>query len=229
MRIEMPPHAGHVHIELEEDDALQLLHPKALLAFQGNPLFREDLLMDLSGMYRKRKLIRSRIRGPSKLVIGMPPNCFLETVDISAKSDLLFDFRHVLYYTEGMSMKSKIQTFKNAWITREWVRMKFTGPGRLGVLSSGSLTALNLDLEVPLFVEAGSLVAYPENADIKLSVYGNQLATQHMNVQWEIKGEGPVLLQTGFRDAQLEEQLHKDGFIRRTLRELLPFGGVYIR
>ena len=51
------------------------------------------------------------------------------------------------------------------------------------------------------------LVAYPEEASIELSVYGNKLASQHMNVQWEIRGSGPVLIQTGSRDAELEEQL----------------------
>ncbi|MFC4597867.1 AIM24 family protein [Cohnella hongkongensis] len=180
-------------------------------------------------MYRKRKLIRSCLRGPSRLILGMPPNCMLEIVDVPENNHLLFDFRHVLFYTDGMTMKSKLQTFKNAWITREWVRMRFSGPGRIGLLSSGSIATLQLDPEVPLFVEAGALVAYPENASIKLSVYGNPLATQHMNVQWEMKGAGPILMQTGFRDGHLEDQLHKDSLVRRTLRELLPFGGVYIR
>jgi len=229
LRVDTPPNVGHVRIELEPDESLHLLHPKTLLAFQGDPRHREDRFMDLSGMYRKRKLIRSELRGPASLIVGLPPNGMLETVDIPKESNLLFDFRHVLFYSDGLTMKSKIQTFKNAWITREWVRMKFAGPGRLGLLSSGSLATLQLDPVTPLFVEAGSLVAYPEDADIKLSVYGNPLATQHMNVQWEMKGRGPVIMQTGFRDAQLEEQLHKDGFVKRTLRELLPFGGVYIR
>ncbi len=229
MRVEAPPNIGHVRIELEGEEALHLLHPKALLAFQGDPRHREDRFMDLSGMYRKRKLIRSHIRGPSSLIVGMPPNCMLEAADIPEDSNLLFDFRHVLFYTDGMTMKSRVQTFKNAWITRELVRMRFSGPGRIGLLSSGSIATLQLDPEVPLFVEAGSLVAYPENANIKLSVYGNQLATQHMNVQWEMTGTGPILMQTGFRDGHLEDQLHKDSIVRRTLRELLPFGGVYIR
>ncbi|WP_409345485.1 AIM24 family protein [Paenibacillus sp. MBLB4367] len=229
MNITTPPNVGHIHITLGDEDALQLLHPKALLAYQGFPQNREDKIMDLAGMYRKKKLVRSRIMGPAELIIGLPPGCLLETIEIPEESDLLFDFRHVLFYSDGLSMKSKVQTIKNVWITREWVRMKFKGPGQLGLLSSGALATLQLDPERPLFVEAGSLVAYPENAAIKLSVYGNQLASQHMNVQWEITGRGPVLMQTGFRDPQLDEQIHKDGIVRRALRELLPFGGVYIR
>jgi len=229
MQIMTPPNVGHVHISLEHNDVLHLLHPKTLLAYQGDPRNREDKLMDLGGMYRKKKLVRSRIQGPADMIVGLPPSFLLESVDIPEDSDLLFDFRHVLFYTEGLAMKSKVQKIKNVWITREWVRMKFTGPGRLGLITSGALATLQLDPERPLFVEAGSLVAYPENAKIKLSVYGNQLASQYMNVQWEITGRGPVLMQTGFRDPQLEEQIHKDGIVRRTLRELLPFGGVYIR
>jgi len=229
MQVEAPPNLGHVRIELDGDEMLHLLHPKALLAFQGDPRNREDRFMNLSGMYRKRKLIQSQLQGPACLILGMMPGCMMEVVDIPQDSNLLFDFRHVLFYTDGMTMKSRVQTFKNAWITREWVRMRFSGPGRIGLLSSGSIATLQLDPHVPLFVETGSLVAYPENAKIKLSVYGNPLATQHMNVQWEMTGSGPILMQTGFRDGSLEDQLHKDSIVRRTLREMLPFGGVYIR
>jgi len=229
MRVDAPPNLGHVRIDLDGEETLQLLHPKALLAFHGDPRHREDRFMDLSGMYRKRKLIKSELRGPASLILGMMPGCLMEVVDIPEDSNLLFDFRHVLFYTDGMTMKSRVQTFKNAWITRELVRMRFSGPGRIGLLSSGSIATLQLDPYVPLFVEAGSLVAYSENASIKLSVYGNPLATQHMNVQWEMTGTGPILMQTGFRDSALEDQIHKDSIVRRTLRELLPFGGVYIR
>ncbi|MNF95303.1 hypothetical protein D3C84_780480 [compost metagenome] len=80
-----------------------------------------------------------------------------------------------------------------------------------------------------MFVEAGALVAYPGTATIRLSVYGNQLASQHMNVQWELSGSGPVLIQTGSRDAELEAQLQDGGLIKRILREVLPFGSVYIK
>ncbi|RAV18919.1 AIM24 family protein [Paenibacillus contaminans] len=229
MNITTPPNVGHIHIKLDDSDAIQLLHPQALLAYQGNPQSREDRLMDFAGMYRKKKLIRSRLQGPAELIVGLPPGCMLDAIDIPEESDLLFDFRHVLFYSDGLTMKSKVQTIKNVWITREWVRMRFTGPGILGLITSGALATLQLHPERPLFVEAGSLVAYPENASIKLSVYGNQLASQNMNVQWEMTGKGPVLMQTGFRDTQLDEQLHKDGIVRRALRELLPFGGVYIR
>jgi uncharacterized protein (AIM24 family) len=153
----------------------------------------------------------------------------LQTVEIGAHSDLMFDFRHVMFFTDQLAMKSKIQKIKTAWITREWVRMQFAGPGVLGVVTTGDIVTMNLHPTVPLFVEAGSLVAYPEHASVKLSVYGNQLATQHMNVQWELTGKGPVLIQTGSRDTGLAEQLGSDGFVKRLLRELLPFGSVYIK
>ncbi|MBD2867896.1 AIM24 family protein [Paenibacillus arenilitoris] len=229
MNITVPVQTGHVHVALEEADKLHVLHPKSIIAYQGEPLSREDRFMDLAGMYRKRRWIRSLLTGPSEFILGLPAGCTLETVDIGEQSDLLFDFRHVIFFSEGMRLKPVIQKLKNVWITKELVRMRFSGPGRLGLITAGDMKAIQLHPDRPLYVETGALVAYPEHATIRLSVYGNKLASQHMNVQWEIRGRGPVLIQTGSRDAELEEQLQSGGFVKRILRELLPFGGIYIK
>jgi len=229
MNIVTPARLGHVHISLDEADKLHLLHPKSVIAFQGSPQHREDRLMNLARIYHKRKMIQSQFQGPSELVLGLPAGCSLEVVEIDEKSNLLFDLRHVMFFTEGITMKSVVQRLKNAWITKELTRMRFTGPGQLGIITSGDMMSIQLQPDKPLFVEAGALISYPGTASIQLSVYGNKLASQHMNVQWEMTGSGPILMQTGFRDSSLEDQLHKDSIVRRTLRELLPFGGVYIR
>ncbi|EFM10787.1 protein of unknown function DUF124 [Paenibacillus curdlanolyticus YK9] len=229
MKVTVPARLGHVHVSLEETDKLHVLHPKSVIAFQGLPHHREDRLMDLAGMYRKRKMIRSLFQGSSELVLGLPAGCSLETVEIDAQSNLLFDFRHVMFFSDGMKLKSVVQRLKNAWITKELVRMRFSGPGSLGIITAGDLMTIQLHPDRPLFVEAGSLVAYPDTATIRLSVYGNQLASQHMNVQWELRGSGPVLIQTGSHDAELEAQLQNGGLIKRILREVLPFGSVYIK
>ncbi|MFC4102284.1 AIM24 family protein [Paenibacillus xanthanilyticus] len=229
MKVNAPAPVGHAMVELTEAEAVHVLHPRTIIAFQGAPTLREDKFMDLAGMYRKKKWIRSRIQGPSQFVLGLPAGCTLEPIDIPADSDLMFDFRHVLLYSEGMGMNSRIQKFKTAWITHEWVRMRFSGPGTLGILVTGDLAVLQLDENRPLYVEKSSLVAYPEKAGIKLTVYGNPLASQHMQVQWELTGKGPVLIQTGSRDPQLEDQLRGDSVIKRVLREVLPFGSIYIK
>jgi uncharacterized protein (AIM24 family) len=221
--------SDHVRMTLQDQEILHVLHPGQIVGYQGNPSGREDRIMDLAGMYRKKRWIRSQIQGPSKVVMGLPSGCRLETIQISAESNLLYDFGFVLFYTEGMKMKSRIQSIKNSFITKEWVRMKFSGPGLLGIISVGSLVTLELDPVIPLYVQAGSLIAYPEDASLKLSVYGNTLASQHMRVQWELLGTGPVLIQTASSDPQLEQKIRQDGFLRRTLREILPFGGVYIK
>lgn len=229
MNITVPSQIGHVHITLADQDKLHVLHPKSIIAYQGAPQHREDRLMDLAGVYRKKKWIRSLLTGPSEFILGLPAGCSLETIQITEKSDLLFDFRHIIFFSDGMTLKSVVQKMKNVWITKELVRMRFTGPGYLGIITTGDVKSIQLHPERPLYVETGALVAYPANASIQLSVYGNKLASQHMNVQWEIKGNGPVLIQTGSYDPELEEQLQNSSFIKRILRELLPFGGVYIK
>ncbi|MCA0756086.1 AIM24 family protein [Paenibacillus sp. N4] len=229
MNVTVPARTGHVHVRLEDGDKLHVLHPKSIVAYQGAPQSREDRFMDLAGIYRKKRWIRSALSGPSEFILGLPAGCSLESVPIGEHSDLLFDFRHVIFFSDGMQFKSVVQKLKNAWITKEFVRMRFSGPGTLGVITAGDLMPIQLHPTRPLYVETGALVAYPEKASIELSVYGNKLASQHMNVQWEIRGSGPVLIQTGSRDAELEEQLQNGGFIKRILREVLPFGGVYIK
>ncbi len=229
MKLTVPAQTGHVHIALEENDKLHVLHPKSIIAYQGAPQSREDRLMDIAGMYRKKRLVRSLLSGPAEFILGLPAGCSLEAMEIDKGSNLLFDFRHVIFFSEGMTSKSVVQKLKNAWITKEFIRMRFSGPGTLGIVTAGDVKAIQLHPTRPLFVETGALVAYPETASIQLSVYGNKLASQHMNVQWELRGTGPVLIQTGSRDADLEEQLQNGGFIKRILREVLPFGGIYIK
>ena len=229
MIVTTPAPIGHARFTLEERETVHVLHAKSIVAYQGPPHSREDRFMDIGGAFRKKKWIRSKLQGPAMFVLGLPAGFSLETVDIPADSHLLFDFRHIAFYTEGMGLRSKILRMKTAWITRELVRMKFTGPGKIGVLTAGDIATVQLDPETPLFVSAAALIAYPEDASIRLSVYGNTLASQYMNVQWEIRGTGPVLIQTGSRDKQLEDKLAEDGWLKRLLRELLPFGGVYIK
>lgn len=229
MNIAAPPPQGHVRLALSAEEAVHVLHTKAIVAYRGAPGNREDRFMDLAGAFRKRKWTRARLQGPCEFLLGLPQGCTLETVDIPAESDLLFDFRHVMFFSDGMTTRSRIQKLRTAWITKELVRMQFGGPGTLGILSLGGIAAIELDPERPLYVDAGSLVAFPHDAGVRLSVYGNPLASQQMNVQWELTGRGPVLVQTGLQDPELMEQLRGDGVFKRLLRELLPFGSVYIK
>ncbi|MCG7409089.1 AIM24 family protein [Paenibacillus sp. ACRRX] len=219
-----------VTIRLEDGEMLNVLHPRQIISFQGQSSQREDRFMDIAGMYRKRKLIQSRLSGPAQFMLGLPAGFCMQTIPITAGSDLLFEWKHILFYTEGMRVERKVQTFKNAVITRELVKMKFSAEdGLLGIVSNGPLHPMKLDEEQPTFVDIGSLVAYPENATLKPCVYGNSIASQHMNYHWEMTGQGYVLLQTGRNDGQLERDIEGDGFVRRVLREVIPFGGVLIR
>lgn len=229
MNITSPISTGHVRVTLSSNELLHVLHSKSIIAYQGRPQSREDRMMDFGGIYRKKKWVRSRLEGPCEFLLGWPAGFSLETIEIPQSSNLLFDFRHVAFFTDGVSYKSKLLKLKTAWITRDLVRMKFSGPGKLGVMTVGDMATVQLDPHVPLFVDSDALIAYPEEASIKLSVYGNTLASQHMKVQWELRGEGPVLIQTGFRDAVLEEKINNDGWLKRILREVLPFGSVYIK
>jgi uncharacterized protein (AIM24 family) len=216
-------------LTVESGESVHVLHPNQIIAFQGAPSLREDSFMKLSGMYRKKRLIQARVHGPSRFMLGLPDGYCLSTVAIQKEDDLLFEFRHVMFYTDGMSFRTQIQTVRNALMTRDFVKMRFQGPGTLGLLTAGPLYPVELDPEKPLYVDISCLVAYPQHIKLTPCVYGNTLASQHMNYHWELTGRGTVLLQPCKPDKALDEHMESDSFIRRVLREVIPFGGIFIR
>ncbi|NOV04641.1 AIM24 family protein [Paenibacillus planticolens] len=216
-------------LRIEQDEAIHVLHPNQIVAFQGRSEQREDSLMKLPSMYRKKRFIQSRVRGPAQLMLGLPEGYSMSVVPIGADDDLLYEFRHVLFYTEGVSFTSHLQNVKNTLITQDLVKMQFKGPGTLGLLTAGPLYQMTLDPKQPLYVDISCLIAYPRNAKLRLCVYGNTLASQHMNYHWEMTGQGHVLLQPCKPDAKLDEHMKNDSLLRRVAREVIPFGGIFIK
>jgi len=218
-----------VELVLDKGDAVHVLHPQQIVSFKGTSSQREDKLMNVQGIYRKKKLIKSRLSGPAQLLLGLPAGYTLHTLQLAGEKDLLFDFRHLLFHTEDIQMKSVLQRFKNVMATKDIMRMKFYGEGLIGIIACGQVMEWKLDPIIPSFIDSRSLIAYPSRATIDLSVYGNHLASQHMNYQWKMTGEGSVLLQVGRPDAQLEQFVGQDSLMKRLLREIVPFGGIWFK
>ncbi|WP_281885021.1 AIM24 family protein [Paenibacillus sp. YYML68] len=216
-------------VELAEGETAHVLHPSRIIAFEGESRAREDRFLNLSGMYRKKSWVESRITGEARFVLGLPAGVWFKALELPDHSNLLFDIRHVLLYDGSMKLESRLQKAKQALVTRDWVRMKFSGGGLLGLAASGPLYELSLDTARPVYVDAGCLVAFPEDASMRLSVYGNTLASQRMNYQWEMTGKGKVLIQPSPHDRVFTEGMRQDSLLRRMLREVLPFGGVFIK
>lgn len=223
------PHPSSAELVLERDDVLHVLHPRQIVAFRGHSAQREDKLMSWQGMYRKKKLLRSRLSGPATLLLALPGGYTLHLLKLAGNENLLFEFRHLLFYTEGIEMKSVMQSFKNMIATRDVMRMKFSGSGTIGIVSAGPLREWKLDPQEASYIDARSLIAYPDNAAIDLSVYGNHLASQNMSFQWKMTGTGSALLQLGMPDAQLDQFVSQDSLVKRLLREIVPFGGVWFK
>jgi uncharacterized protein (AIM24 family) len=216
-------------LTVDRDESVQVLHPSQIVAFQGSSSQREDSFMKLPSMYRKKRFVQSRIYGPARFLLGIPDGYCVGTVPIAGEDDLLFEFKHVLFYTEGVRFQTHVQSVRNAVITRDLVKMRFQGTGTLGLLTAGPLYQIELHPDQPIYVDTSCLVAYPRQAQIRLSVYGNTLASQNMNYQWEMTGYGIALLQPCKPSKALDEQMQNDSVIRRVLREVIPFGGVFIR
>ncbi|OBZ08877.1 hypothetical protein A8L34_22235 [Bacillus sp. FJAT-27264] len=212
-----------------ENEMVHVLHPQQIIAYQGPSSGRSDRLMDVKGIYRKRKLIRSDMSGPCRFVAALPPGYRVKTLELEGNNDLLYDFRHLFYYSEGITMQTRVLSMKNMFITRDIVKIKFSGRGSIGILTEGTVCEAELHPYEPLYVDAGSIIAYPENAKLELTVYGNHLASQHMSYHWKMTGHGPVLFQAGVQNRRFERDNNDDGIIKRFLREALPFGGVFIK
>ncbi|GAK41149.1 AIM24 family protein [Paenibacillus urinalis] len=214
---------------LTEQDKIHILHPQQIVAYRGPSSGRNDRLTNIQGMYRKRKLIRSEMSGPCQFVCALPPGITMKRIDLDEHSDLLYDFRHLLFYSDGIEMQTRILKLKNMLITRDAIKMKFSGKGTIGILTQGQVCEQELHPTAPLYVDAGSIIAYPENAKLELTVYGNHLASQHMNYHWKMTGHGTVLFQAGRENQKLENDINDEGFFKRLMREMLPFGNVWIK
>ncbi|ANS76885.1 hypothetical protein AWM70_21770 [Paenibacillus yonginensis] len=214
---------------LSEGETAHVLHPGQIIAYRGASAGRADRLMDVKGMYRKHKLIRADLTGPCEFIAVLPPGYSLKPVELQTGSDLLYDYRHLFYYTDGVTIQSRILSVKNMLITRDAIKMKFSGLGQIGLLTEGHVVEAALHPSEPLYVQASSVIAYPENARMELAVYGNHLASQHMSYHWKITGLGSVLLQAGRESRKLEDSLQNESLFKRILREVIPFGGVFIK
>ncbi|WP_054956238.1 AIM24 family protein [Paenibacillus dakarensis] len=218
-----------VTFSLQEGDLAHILHPDQIVAFRGRSHNRSDRLMEVKGILRKNKLIRADISGPSQFTAALPPGFSMREIQLKGQEDMLYDFKNVFFYTNGVNMQTRILKIRNMFITRDAVKMKFSGSGSIGILTQGPVCEAKLHPTEPLYVDASSIIAYPENANLELTVYGNNLASQHMNYHWKLTGEGFVLFQAGRQNQRLERDMNDDGIIKRFLREVIPFGGVFIK
>ncbi|MWV46928.1 hypothetical protein GRF59_25280 [Paenibacillus sp. HJL G12] len=218
-----------VDFSLGEGEAMHILHPEQILTYRGPSDGRSDRLMNVKGMYRKKRLIQADMSGPCQFTAAVPPGFAIKAVELKDYSDLLYDFRNLFFYSSGIEMHTRILKIKNMLITKDAVKMKFSGAGTVGLLTEGAVYEAELHPSEPLYVDAGSLVAYPENARLELTVYGNTLASQRMNYHWKMTGSGTVLYHAGQQTSRLQQEMEQDGLLKRILREVIPFGGVIIK
>ncbi|MFC7677991.1 AIM24 family protein [Paenibacillus sp. GCM10028914] len=218
-----------VTFSLQKGDTAHILHPEQIVAYRGSSHNRVDRFMNVKGIFRKNKLIRADISGPSQFTAALPHGFNMREIQLTNNQDMLYDFRHVFFYTKGVHMQTRILKIKNMFITRDAIKMKFSGEGSIGILTQGPVCEAKLHPTEPLYVDAGSIIAYPENANLELTVYGNNLASQHMNYHWKLTGDGFVLFQAGRQNQRLEREMNDEGIIKRFLREVIPFGSVFIK
>ncbi|KHF34894.1 hypothetical protein CM49_02916 [Paenibacillus sp. P1XP2] len=218
-----------VDFSLRPGETVHILHPEQIITYRGPSDGRSDRLMNVKGMYRKKKLIQADLSGPCEFTAALPPGFAVKAVELREGSDLLYDFRNIFFYSSGIEMQARILHIKNMLITKDAVKMKFSGTGTIGLLTEGAVYEAELRPDEPLYVDARSLVAYPENAKLELTVYGNTLASQHMNYQWKMTGRGTVLFHAGPKGSRLQKEMDQDNIFKRILREVIPFGGVIIK
>ncbi|MEC0372540.1 AIM24 family protein [Paenibacillus chibensis] len=218
-----------VDFSLGGGETMHILHPEQIIAYRGPSDGRSDRLMNVKGMYRKKRLVQADLAGPCQFTTAVPPGFAIKTVELKEYSDLLYDFRNLFFYSSGIEMHSKILKIKNMLITKDAIKMKFSGSGTIGLLTEGAVYETELHPSEPLYVDASSLVAYPENAKVDLTVYGNTLASQHMNYHWKMTGSGTVLFHASGQAGRLQKEMENEGLLKRILREVIPFGGVIIK
>ncbi|GAF08592.1 hypothetical protein JCM16418_2676 [Paenibacillus pini JCM 16418] len=133
-----------VSFSLTKGDQMHILHPEQIVAYRGPSDGRSDRFMNVNGMYRKRRLIQADMSGPCQFTAALPPGFAMKTVELNEGSDLLYEFRNLFFYSQGVTMQTRILRIKNMLITRDAVKMKFSGTGTIGILTEGAVCETEL-------------------------------------------------------------------------------------
>ncbi len=219
-----------VTLDLAEGEKLHVLHPQQIIAYRGPSSGRSDKLMNIKGMYRKHKLIQADFTGACRLIAALPPGFSLKMIELEGGDDLLYDFRNLFWYSSGIHMRTKLLSMKNMLFSRDVIKMKFDGIVPDRSIDSGTGmpgTASSNRADVCRCKQRHCLSRKRQaGADSVWQPFGT---SQHMNYHFKMTGHGTVLFHAGEHHRRLQQDMNDDGVIKRFLREVIPFGGVFIK
>jgi uncharacterized protein (AIM24 family) len=202
-------------------DKVHVLEPATIIMFHGDGNLREDRRVKIKHAFAGNRLYEAIISGPCDFILSLPAGCYLGVIPVD--NELLFDVKNVLFYSENMSLTRKHQPLLNMFATSSITRYEFKGSGTIGIMSGGPIISEELD-DKPLYVDVNSLVAVPKSARLKVAVYGNGKAEQHMAWQYLITGTGTILIDTASATALLKTQgqKSKDNIMMRAIKDNVP-------
>ncbi len=211
----------------DSSDKIHVLEPATIIMFHGEGNLREDRRVKITHAFAGNRLYESLISGPSEFILALPAGCYVNVVPVT--SELLFDVKNILFYSDSMAVKRKRQSWFNMVATSSITRYEFKGLGEVGIMSGGPIISQALD-DTTCYVDINSLIALPKSAKIEVAVYGNVKAEQHMAWQFLITGSGTILIDAASATAVLstQGQKSKDNILVRAIKDNVPGANIFI-
>ena len=162
-------------------------------------------------------------------VLAVPPGCYITIIDFKENEEMLYDYKNLLFISQGIKAHRVLQKIKNMLISRPIFKVKFSGTGKVGLISGGALHSIALNNENSVFVKLGNLVSLPTTARWELCTYGNELAVQNGGLHYQITGTGNILIEAiSSREYIQQMQRETDVIGIRILKEYVPGANIII-
>lgn len=223
-----------IEIKLQEGDILMLLEPESLIMYEGNPENIKKEYIDFCKyedrkiLFTKNTLTKTIIEGTSNLLISLPREFFISVLPIKEATPLFYNFKNVIFYTNGVSFSTKsikIKEFTKSIVMGTLFFTRFTGNGYVGMVNNAELFKKNISKISSVLINKNSIFAIPESAIVKLIPVGNELHAHTTNPMCAVRGTkeyGEYIVYQGANVGFTSQQLKPENIVKRFIKEFVP-------
>lgn len=219
-----------VEITINNNEYIYVYHPNTIIAFQATDCNkqRKDGIR-FKNLFNKHEFIETTLNGPATTILAVPPGCYVTIIDLEEHEDMLYDYKNLLFISQGIEVNKVIQKIRNMVISQSIFKVKLSGKGQVGLISGGALHAISLNKENPVYVKLGNLVSLPAKATWGLHTYGNELAVQNGGLHYEITGTGKIFVEAiSSREYLKQMKCTTDNIGIRIIKEYIPGASIII-
>lgn len=206
----------------DADDSITVTEPDNIIAFQSEHSYlREDYIFDEIKITYKRK---TKIKGPSTTFIKSSSQSSIRILKINQDNQFIFNL-NILFYTKDIKVNISLEDMKHIPFKNNMFRYECCGIGEVGYYAEGDLIEIDLEENETIFINPNNVLGYTKDISYEMRTYGNDTAALKMDYHYKFIGKGKILIQTQSMDSDITQVINNksDNFIKRTLKEFIPF------